>query len=128
MTEDILFDNIFIGHSIVDAERFGNETWVVKHEIEAAATEKMLELEEPEAPLFNEDPVGFVRAKVGVFLDDAREDVVNAVKTHPATAAGLGGVVFVLFSLLGVLAGLVGASQKPAAKVGDGTRYGWVGN
>lgn len=34
----ILFDNIFIGHSISDAIDFAEETWVVKHGIEAEAS------------------------------------------------------------------------------------------
>lgn len=116
MTEDILFDNIYVGHSIDDAETLRAETWGVKHSLEEAS-KATPDVEESEIPELTVDPVGFVRAKIGVFLDDARENPVGAITSHPETAAGLLGVVVTFFSLLGALFGLVGAGQKPIAKV-----------
>ena len=37
MQNNILFDNIYIGHSEEDAKKFAEETWVVKYEIEKEA-------------------------------------------------------------------------------------------
>ena len=39
MQNNILFDNIYIGHSEEDAKKFAEETWVVKHQIEKEAEE-----------------------------------------------------------------------------------------
>lgn len=116
MTEDILFNNVYIGHSIVDAELLGNETWVVKHQLEAAATAKALEVDQEEQPSFKDDPVSFVRSKVTDFIDAAVADPVGAFKADPATGAGLIGSFLGLFGLLGALVGLIGSAQKPVPK------------
>lgn len=113
MTEDILFDNIYVGHSIDDAEGLRAETWGVKHALEEAAKAASDVEDSEDIPEFTTDPAGFVRAKIGVFLDDAREDPVGAITSHPETAAGLLGAIVTLFGLLGALFGLVGAGQKP---------------
>jgi hypothetical protein len=113
MTEDILFDNIYVGHSTEDAEGLRAETWGVKHALEETVKVTPNVEGAEDIPDFATDPVGFVRAKIGVFLDDAREDPVGAVTSHPETAAGLLGVIVTLFGLLGALFGLVGAGQKP---------------
>lgn len=116
MTEDILFDNIYVGDSIEDAEGLRAETWGVKHALEEALKATPAVENDDEIPDFSTDPTGFVRAKIGVFLDDAREDPVSAITSHPETAAGLLGAILTLFGLLGALFGLVGAGQKPIAK------------
>ena len=43
MQNDILFDNIYIGHSEEDAKEFAEESWAIKHEIEKAAEEQEIE-------------------------------------------------------------------------------------
>ncbi|KIM70108.1 hypothetical protein SCLCIDRAFT_19061 [Scleroderma citrinum Foug A] len=116
MTEDILFDNIYVGHSIIDAERLGNESWVVKHNIEAAATAKVLEVEEEEAPSFKQDPLGFVRDRAMKFVMAASADPVNAFKADPTTGGALVASVFSFFVIVGILVGLIGDSQQPAPK------------
>jgi hypothetical protein len=116
MTEDILFDNIYVGHSVEDAEKLRAETWGVKHALEEAAKATPDTDDAEEIPDFTVDPAGFVRAKVGVFLDDARENPVGAIQSHPETAAGLLGVIITFFGLLGALFGLVGAGQQPVPK------------
>lgn len=116
MTEDILFDNIYVGHSIDDANTLRAETWEVKHAIEEADKATPDTEDSEEIPEFAADPAGFVRAKIGVFLDDARKDPVGAITSHPETAAGLVGAIITLFTLLGALFGLVGAGQQPIPK------------
>lgn len=39
MQNDILFDNIYIGHSIEDAEKLRKETFDLKHPVEVALEE-----------------------------------------------------------------------------------------
>ena len=42
MTEDILFDNLYIGHSVEDAATLAAESWEVKHAQEEAAKKVMV--------------------------------------------------------------------------------------
>ena len=119
MTENILFDNIYIGHSVEDARKLAEETYFVKKTIEdikAKAEEKEDEVED-EAIDFKAEPVEFIRRKVFKFIELAKIDPVLAFKTHPETGAGLTLSVVTLFGMLGVLFGFVGAQQKPITKV-----------
>jgi hypothetical protein len=113
MTEDTLFDNIYVGHSVEDAEALLAETYTVKHSLEEVAKAVPEVDSSDELPSFSTDPLGYVRGKIGLFLDDAREDPLAAIQSHPDTAGGLVGAVFLLFALLGVTFGLVGAGQQP---------------
>lgn len=117
MTEDILFDNIYVGHSIEDAKAFAKETFEVKKPLESAAAKVADKLDEDETVSFREDPVAFIRQKIFAFVDLVQIDPILALKTHPETGAALAGVVFTLFGMIGALFGLIGAQQKPITKV-----------
>ena len=119
MTEDILFDNIYVGHSLEDAQAFAKETFDVKKPLEKALEEAETKADEPEseAKSFKEDPVGFIREKAFSFIELATLDPVLAIKTQPETAAALGVSVLTLIGMLGALFGIVGSSQKPITKV-----------
>jgi hypothetical protein len=120
MTEDILFDNIYIGHSIDDAKALAAETFKIKKALEeAAAKVDDKDDDEAEIPTFNQDPIGFIRHRVFTFIDLAKLDPVLAVKAHPETAAGLAGAVFTLVGMVGALIALIGGQQKPITKVSD---------
>lgn len=118
MTEDILFDNLYIGHSPEDAQRLAKQTFEVKKKIEEDVKKADQEAEAEEAgdvqTIFKDDPVGFVREKVFEFVELAKVDIVFAAKVMPEVAAGLGLVVLffigAIFSLL-----LGGSSSKPPA-------------
>ncbi|KAJ7204438.1 Calreticulin family-domain-containing protein [Mycena pura] len=117
MTEDILFDNIYVGHSVEDAKAFAAETFDIKKPLEAAVEKPTDEEgEDEEESSFKDDPVGFIRQKVFTFIDLAKLDPVLAFKTHPETGVALGGAILTLFGMLGALFGLVGAGQKPITK------------
>lgn len=114
MTEDILFSNIYIGHSVDDAKAFAAETFDVKKPLESAAEKAALpEEEDTESPSFKEDPIGFIRQRVFDFIDAVKSDPLTAFKTQPETGAALAAALFTLFGMLGALLGLVGGSQKP---------------
>lgn len=115
MTEDILFDNIYVGHSVEDARTLASETYAIKKSLEVTV-EPEVEDEKAEVPSFKENPVGFVRQKVFSFVDAAKVDPVEAFKSHPETAFVLAGALVTFFGMLGVLFGLGGA-QKPITKV-----------
>ena len=119
MTEDILFDNIYIGHSVEEAQKLAEETWKVKKELEDAA-KKAAEAaaeEEDTTVSFKEDPVTFIRQKIYNFIETAKVDPVFAFKSQPETGAGIAVVLLTFFGMLGALFGLIGSAQKPITKV-----------
>jgi len=118
MTEDILFDNIYIGDSLEDAKVLAAETFDVKKALEDAEEKASAAKEaEEEEIIFKEDPVGFIREKIFDFIDLAQIDPLFAAKSHPETAAGLALATLTFFGMLGVLVStLFGGQSKPVAK------------
>lgn len=113
MTEDILFDNIYIGHSVEDAKKFAAESFEIKKPLEVAESKTAVDDEEEQKLTFREDPVGFIRTHVVSFMEAARENPVGAIKAHPQTGAALVVGLFTLFGMLGALVGIIGGAQKP---------------
>ena len=120
MQSDILFDNIYIGHSVEDAEKLQAETYDVKHTIEAAeeeASKPPPAKESPKSPMdlkFMDDPIHFVREKVDVFWAIAKNDPVEAVKAVPEVAGGIGALAVTVIALI---VGIVGVSATSSPKV-----------
>jgi calnexin len=117
MQNDILFDNIYIGHSVEDAEKFAQETFFEKHPIE-----QLLELETkpkdddkpPRSPsdlVFKDDPIFYIKEKLDLFFTIAQNDPIQAIKFVPEAAGGLA-AAFVTIILL--IVGLVSLSGSPA--------------
>jgi Calreticulin family len=114
MTEDILFDNIYVGHSVEDAQKFAKETFEVKKPLEVSANKKALPEDEAEETVsFKEDPIEYIRSHVLDFVDAAKVDPVAAFKAQPEIGAGIAGALFTLFGMIGALLGLVGSQSKP---------------
>ncbi|GMG11018.1 unnamed protein product [Aspergillus oryzae var. brunneus] len=118
---DILFDNIYIGHSPEDAEQLRKETFDVKHPVEVAEEEASKPKKEETAPAtsvsFQEDPITFVREKVDHFVGLAKQDPVNAVKQAPEVAGTLGALVL---SMVLIIVGAIKASSPAPAPVKKG--------
>jgi len=55
MQPDILFDNIYIGHSEEDAKKFAEETWVIKYKIEKEAEDRELKKDTKDVCCFHLD-------------------------------------------------------------------------
>lgn len=112
MQNDILFDNIYIGHSVEDAEKLRKETFDVKRPVEAAEEEaakpKPEEKRATPSVSFKEDPVVYVREKVDYFVGLAKQDPVNAIKQVPEVAGGLGAL---LVTMIFIIVGAIGASS-----------------
>ncbi|ADV22283.1 calnexin [Cryptococcus gattii Ru294] len=105
MTEDILFDNLYIGHDAAQAKKFAEETYHVKKPIEKEAEgSNEEELEEPSSL------VDKVQLKVYEFLHLATLDISQAVKQMPEVAAGLAAAVFTLLGMLLALFGFIGSA------------------
>jgi len=112
MTEDILFDNLYVGHSVEDAKKFAEETFNIKKPLEIKAdTPPAAEDDEVEVPAFKEDPIGFVRQRILNFVDAAKEDPIEAFKSQPETGALLTGVFLTIFGMIGAFLGIIGGSK-----------------
>jgi len=120
MTNNILFDNIYIGHSVEDAEKLANETFFVKHPIEKTLEEadKPKVDDIPKSPsdlVFLDDPVLYVKEKLDLFLTIAQRDPIEAIKFVPEIAGGIAAVFVSLIAIISVLVNL-GGSSAPAPK------------
>jgi calnexin len=116
MQNNILFDNIYIGHSIEDAEKIKKDTYDVKIVGEKAAEAKAApkDLPKPDgSPSFKDDPVSFIREKVELFITIAKDDPVSAIKFVPEVAGGIGALVV---TILGLLIAALGAGSKAPSK------------
>lgn len=105
MQKDILFDNIYIGHSVEDAAALRKETWDLKRpaeDAEEAASKPKLD-ERPKSPMdlsFKDDPVTYVKEKLQLFITIAKKDPVEAIRFLPDVAGAIGVVVATLLALL----------------------------
>lgn len=121
MQNDILFDNIYIGHSIADAEKFAAETFKEKHPVEKALedAEKPKPEDKPKSPsdlVFTEDPILYIKEKLDLFFTIAQSDPIQAIKFVPEAAGGLAAVLVTLIALVVGLFSLGGASTPPQVK------------
>jgi calnexin len=125
MQSDISFNNIYIGHSIEDADKLAAESFKPKHAVEKALAEadKPKPEDKPKSPsdlVFLDDPVLYVKEKLNLFITIAQKDPIEAIKFVPEAA---GGIVAVVVTLIAIVAGLVGlggsspAVQKAAVDV-----------
>ncbi|CAH7667995.1 Calreticulin family-domain-containing protein [Phakopsora pachyrhizi] len=120
MQENILFDNIYVGHSEEDATAFAKETYHVKvaieNKLDDSSKEDEKDSEKEDIPSFSESPLRFARGHVKAFVDVALVDFKKAVKEMPSTAAALVSVIAaILGALVLVLSG--GSSQPTTMKV-----------
>lgn len=121
MQSDILFDNIYIGHSVEDAEKLKAETYDIKAAIEKAEEDaaKPPPPPKPESPSdlkFTDDPVLYIREKVDQFYTLAKKDPVEAVKTLPEVAGGIGALAVTVIALIVGVLGATGGSPPPQVK------------
>lgn len=121
MQNDIMFDNIYIGHSVEDAEKFADETFNEKHPIEQLVelADAPKEEDKPKSPTdiaFLEDPINYVKEKLDLFITIAKSDPVEAIKLVPEAA---GGILAVFITFIALLIGIVtiGTTTTPPPAV-----------
>lgn len=122
MQSDILFDNIYIGHSIEEAEKLAAETFEIKNPVEKA----LIEAEKPKKSdkgnssdlKFLDDPVLYIQEKLDLFLTIAQTDPVEAIKFVPEVP---GAIAAAIVTLVALIVGLVGLGSTPAAQQAAGT-------
>ncbi|KAI9806875.1 MAG: hypothetical protein M1833_002533 [Piccolia ochrophora] len=119
MQNDILFDNIYVGHSIEEAEKIKAETYDIKKAVEEKEEEAAQPPPPKESPLdggFLEDPVAYVKDRVEVFLAIWKTNPVEAIRFVPEVSGAIG-VLFV--TIVAILFGLFrssGATPPPQVK------------
>lgn len=119
MQNDILFDNIYIGHSVEDARTFAEETFFKKITVEKAQeqAEKPKAEDKPKSLAdlkFTDDPVTYVKEKLDLFLTIAAKSPVDAIKFVPEVPAAVGAVLLLLIG--GIVALTSAAPKAPAPK------------
>jgi len=119
MNEDILFDNIYIGHSVEDAKALQKETFDVKKPNEKSAQEAEKPESErppPKSPfdlVFQDDPVLFIKEKTALFIDLVQKNPIDAIKFVPEVAGAIGVAILTLLLLIvGAVGG--GAAAAPS--------------
>ena len=121
MDEDILFDNIYVGHSIEDAREFAKQTFDEKLAIEQQTEKKEEDAKKAEDAKKDgaESPLGLaaVKERLTAFVQAAKQDPVGAVRDDPSFAGLIGAAVMGLIGLVGFVGGIAGgASKGPAGK------------
>lgn len=127
MQSDILFDNIYIGHSVEDAAKLAAETFHLKNPVEKALldAEKPKKSDTPKSPLdlkFTDDPVLYIKEKIDLFLTIAQNDPIEALKFVPEVTGGIIAIAITFIALIVGLVGLGGSSpavQKAASDAKD---------
>lgn len=120
MQNDILFDNIYIGHSVEDAEAFQKETYDVKIAIEKEEEERSKPKKEEKptkSPMdlkFMDDPVLYVKEKVGLFMEIAKRDPMEAARFVPEVAGAIAIVAVTVLFFFGYLVGMIGGVAVPS--------------
>ena len=127
MQSDILFDNIYIGHSVEEAEKLKLATYDIKVKSEQAAKDALRPKKEDTPKLtagsaFMEDPIGYARNKIDIFTTIFKNDPMAAVKAVPeVTAVGVmlfGILVSVLFAVVGINSAVAVDKAKQAKAKG----------
>ncbi|KAK7744968.1 hypothetical protein SLS53_003201 [Cytospora paraplurivora] len=120
MQNDILFDNIYIGHSVEDAHKLAEETFhkkiAIEKAAEAAAKPKKDEAKSTSDLKFLDDPVLFVKEKFDLFVTIAKKDPVEAIKFVPEVAGGIGAVLVTVIAIVVGVVSSLGGNPAPAAK------------
>ena len=122
MTEDMLFDNIYIGHSAEDAKKLAAETFHVKYNIERAAEKAELD-EDEETLVGGNKAVGAVqhvyneaRDLLDQFIDYAKlKGARAAVETYPSVA---GTILITIATILGSIGAVRPGSRSIPTRSG----------
>ncbi|KAK0551830.1 calnexin [Tilletia horrida] len=115
MQSDILFDNIYVGHSPEDARAFAAQTFDIKNKLEEGKEKEAREKATAEVEKAAKDPVKKAQVAVRSFLEQVQYDPKAAAEEHPYVAGALlAGGVAALGGLLSVLGAVFGGSSSAA--------------
>jgi calnexin len=115
MQNDILFDNIYIGHSIEDAEKLKKETFDLKIAAEKAEEEanapKSTDSGTPDGLSFKDDPITYSKEKLTLFLNLAKQNPIDALKSVPEVTAAIG---VLLLTIVAIVVSQISATENIA--------------
>ena len=137
MTEDIMFDNLYVGSSAADAKELAATTFHVKHKIEQQLKDQVAEEAKVKADaeaelakakseggvqgviaMLKDDPVGYVRSRLVDFYEDVQDEgPMVALQSNPQVGGFILASLLTLFGAIGALAGVIGSGSKPVVKV-----------
>ncbi|KAF9900425.1 hypothetical protein EC991_007341 [Linnemannia zychae] len=114
MQKDILFDNIYIGHSIADAESLAAETWEIKHKAEKEQEDLANPAPEADKDTSKDDEslVQFMTRQFKEFNAMAREDFMHAFNSYPLVVSVLAAIVGISFGLGLIIMGLMSGNPE----------------
>lgn len=119
MQNDILFDNIYIGHSVEEAEMFAKNTFDVKFKNERKDKSNIASGPEVSTSIVEESYLDIAVKKVTTFVDLVKHDPVSAFKEMPGTASTIGAVFVTFLALLFGLVSLIFSNHDSAVKSKD---------
>jgi calnexin len=124
MQSDIMFDNIFIGHNVEEADKFAKKYWLPKHEAELALEDAQFEKEqskfesEKDTPS-DRSPMARVQSMIGAFRKDIegfvirlRRDPFETGKREPLMLIAFGGILFFPLVFLMLIRSLFAGKSK----------------
>lgn len=116
MNENILFDNIYIGHDEAQAKTFQKETFDIKKPNEEAAEKAAKpaadDKKSPSDLVFLEDPVLFVKEKTALFIELFQKNPMEAITFVPEVSGAIGVTLVTLLVLLFGLGGSAAPSKE----------------
>ncbi|KAJ9062735.1 hypothetical protein DSO57_1007646 [Entomophthora muscae] len=117
MSNDIMFDNIYVGYSEEEAKEIAEATWRPKftkeEELRSAETKTDTSFDDAEPP--QSAYVEYALYHTKKFLTLAREDFVGTIKEHPKMAGALASALVSLWIVAAFILNLL----FPAAKTAD---------
>jgi calnexin len=119
MDEDILFDNIYVGHSEEDARELARQTFDQKLEIEESSEKEEEKKADDEKVAADLPLLGLagMQDKLLTFFEAAKKDPITAIKEDPSVAGLVGVLITGVIGLFGFIGGIMGSTSKsPAAK------------
>lgn len=120
MQSDILFDNIYIGHSVEDASKLAQESFKLKYPVEQALADAEKPKEAPKPPKspldlkFLDNPILYIKEKIDLFITIAQKDPIEAAKFVPEVPAF---AVTILVSLAAIVALVAGVGNPTPAEL-----------
>ena len=125
MDADLLFDNIYVGHSIEDARAFAEETFLKKYPIEKEAeTNEQIDAHEYETghssyPKVVQRIIKRLESRIPEFVDRLQKEAnkVAVITSMPDAAGAIGGAVASVVLILSILATCFGGQKRAPAPV-----------
>ena len=99
MNDGILFDNIYVGDSIADAEKLAVEQWQVKFNTEKASVAEETKAEEKSEKVSKNKFTDQLKDELNYFFVAFQKSPIDALKSFPLIVSAIVSALFVLVTL-----------------------------